>query len=283
MTRMQWDDLRLALAVAESGSAAGAGRRLGVAHTTVTRRLATLEKDAGALFFERVGARLVPTDAGRAVLAAAADFAKRIDDLARQRRDEAPELAGDVTITSAELIASTIATILPRLREQHPRIHLRLRVTPHELDLAKREADIAVRVNPSPESNLVGKRVAFTELAVFASHELAERDDAPWVCFDDEIAAAAQSEWEAANVPSERVVLRTNSRATFIEAVRAGVGIGVLPKAVGDAEPNLIRRGEAIEALRGAVWVLVHPSVANVARIRAVASFLTKTIPGMPA
>ncbi|MBX3199802.1 MAG: LysR family transcriptional regulator [Labilithrix sp.] len=275
---MHWDDLRLALAVAETGSAASAGRRLGVAHTTVSRRLAALEKDAGALFFERVGARLVPTDAGRAVLTVAADFAQRIGELDRALRDEGADAAGLVTVTCPELVAGVLVGVLPRLRARHPALRIRLRVTAQELDLARREADVAVRVNPDPDSSLVGQRVGWTELARYGTAEVVARGDSPWVCFDEELAGTPQAAWEAEHVPSERVALRTNSRSAFIEAVRAGVGVGLLPRAYAQSDPSLVESGEPIAELRAGVWVITHESTTKLPRVRAVARFLVAAL-----
>jgi DNA-binding transcriptional LysR family regulator len=240
----------------------------------VSRRLAALEKDVGVLFFDRVGTRLVPTDAGRAVLAAAADFAKRITELDRVVRDEATQVAGLVTVTCPELVAGVLVGVLPRLRSLHPALRIRLRITPQELDLARREADVAVRVNPDPDSSLVGQRVGWTELARYATAEVSAHEDPPWVCFDEELVGTPQATWEAAHVPAERVALRTNSRSAFIEAVRAGVGVGLLPRALAQSDPMLVEVGEPIAQLRADIWVITHESAAKVPRVRAVARFL---------
>ena len=275
---MQWDDLRLALAVADAGTAARAARKLGVAHTTVARRLASLEKGAGVRLFERVGQKLVPTAAGYAMLQLVTDFDARLSAFERSMSDVDRRLEGVVTVTAAELLGSFLVARLPLFRHRYPAIRLRLRVGPALLDLARREADVAIRVNPPPGSELVGQRVGHADFAVYGTREAGTLRTAHWVCFDDDVAKNPQAKWEERHVDPERVVLRTNSRATFIEAVRAGLGIGILPCAFADLDETLVRRGEPMPELRVPVWVLMHESVRDIPRVRAAAEFITESL-----
>jgi len=275
---MHWDDLRLALAVAEAGTAAKAARRLGVAHTTVIRRLASLDRDAGARLFERAGQRLVPTAAGHALLGVAGDFARRLGELEPSIRDEDRGLEGLVTITTSELLARFVATQLPLFLQRYPAIRLRVRVGAQIHDLARREADVAIRVNPAPDSSLVGRRIGAVDLGIYGNARTASDERAPWVCFDDDLGASLLARWEARHVRKEDVILRTNSHATFIEALRAGVGVGVLPCAFADDQPELVRRGAVLPGVRASVWVLVHPSVQGLPRISAATAFLTERL-----
>ncbi len=275
---MQWDDLRLALAVADAGTAARAARKLGVAHTTVARRLASLEKGAGVRLFERVGQKLVPTAAGHAMLQLVTDFDARLSAFERSVSDVDRRLEGVVTVTAAELLGSFLVARLPLFRHRYPAIRLRIRVGPALLDLARREADVAIRVNPPPGSALVGQRVGHADFAVYGTRDAGTLRTAHWVCFDDEVAQSPQAKWEERHVDPERVVLRTNSRATFIEAVRAGLGVGILPCAFADGDAALVRRGEPMPELRVPVWVLMHESVREIPRVRAAAEFITESL-----
>lgn len=275
---MQWDDLRLALAVADAGTAARAARKLGVAHTTVARRLASLEKGAGVRLFERVGQKLVPTAAGYAMLQLVTDFDARLSAFERSMSDVDRRLEGVVTVTTAELLGSFLVARLPLFRHRYPAIRLRVRVGPALLDLARREADVAIRVNPPPGSELVGQRVAHADFAVYGTREAGPLRTAHWVCFDDEVAHSPQAKWEERHVDPDRVVLRTNSRATFIEAVRAGLGVGILPCAFAEGDEALVRRGEPMPELRVPVWVLMHESVRDIPRVRAAAEFITESL-----
>lgn len=272
---MLWDDLRLALAIAEDGSISRAARRLGVAHTTVARRLVALEKDAGVRLFERSNNTLVPTAAGNKLVALAADFGSRLASFSQGVVDVDKRLEGTVTVTAAELLSYYLVPQLPRFRSKFPAIQLRLRVTPTLLDLSRREADIAVRVNPPETAQLVGKRVAYTDFAVYGADRKLRMQDATWVVTDDDLAEHAQARWERKNVDPTRIALRTNARSTFVEAIRAGIGVGVLPCSYADRDPLLTRKSPVLPALRAPVWVLVHESQRHIPRVRVAAEFIT--------
>lgn len=272
---MQWDDLQLALAIAREGTVTRAARRLGVAHTTVARRLVALEKSAGTRLFDRAGTTLKPTTAGRALLALAGDFAERVEALERSIRDDDQSQDGVVTVTTSELVATFVAARLGPFRTQHPGIQLRLHASTNELDLSAREADIAVRVDPAVSAGLVGQRVGTTEFAVYGTKALAKRVDPPWIALEvSHDGRGPQTRSQAEQVPAERVALWTNSRGSFVAALHAGLGVGVLPCVFADADPLLVRRGPALAGSRSTVWVVTTPALQKLPRIRAVTRFL---------
>ena len=187
--RMDWDDLRFLLAVAKSGTLSAAAKELKVEHTTVSRRLKRLETALARPLFvvDSAGYRL--TAFGKA----AARRAAAMDDHARSiaetpRGDE--RFAGPIRLTTARALAS--GYLLPRLLEfakAHPGIELTLLADARVLSLARREADIAVRLGRPEDSDLIGSRVADIEYAYFCSPAIAERvrDGAPFAFVDYEI------------------------------------------------------------------------------------------------
>lgn len=276
---MQWDDLRLALAIARDGTVTRAARRLGVAHTTVARRLTALEAAAGTALFDRGTTPMQPTVAGRAMLALAGEFADRVALLERSIRDADQVHAGMVTVTTSELVATFLAARLGPFRAQHPEIQLRLHVSTSELDLAAREADVAIRVDPAASDGLVGRRAGTTEFAVYGHKSLARRENPPWIAFDVQHAGRGpQTRSQAELVPHERVALWTNSRASFVAALHAGLGVGVLPCVFADADARLVRRGAPLPGSRASVWVVTTPALQKIPRIRATTRFLVTTL-----
>lgn len=272
---MDWDDLRLALIVARTGNSSRAAEQLGVARTTITRRLDALEKTSGALLFDR--STWQPTAAGEALLRTAGDLSERIETLRRTLQDDDARVAGVVTVAASELVATFLASRLRDFGERHPDLSLRLRVGAAELDLAAREADIAVRVEPKPATGLVGRRVGWTSLGVYGARALRALDDPPWVSF--EVANPGPHARVEASL-ARRVILRTDSRAAFLAALREGVGVGVLPCVFGDAETKLVRRGPELPDSRIGVWVLTTPALQRVPRIRATSGYLVETLRG---
>jgi DNA-binding transcriptional LysR family regulator len=270
---MDWDDLRYALALARAGNMARAARSLGVAHTTVARRIAAFEAQVGAPLFDRVGGDCTPTISGRDLVDVASEIESRVNDFERRLASRDAELEGDVAIATMEPLAAKLTEHVLAFGRIHPRIRVRIHATNATVDLARREADIALRATSSPDEALIGKKIATLAFAVFGI-EGKSRDDATWIAFDTTLAQTPQGKWEAENVPQDRVVLRTNSRVVFTEAVSAGAGIGVLPCGVAAQLPNLVALSEPIPALALPLWLLTHADLQHTPRVRALLDFL---------
>jgi DNA-binding transcriptional LysR family regulator len=275
---MDWNDLQIALALANNGNVVRAAKQLGVAHTTVLRRIAALERTTSAVLFSRSQHQWIATQAGKALLEIAGDLDRKLSALNQRVLEDTSQLSGEVTVTTVELLASFFATKLSKLRKVHPALRIRLRVGIQVLDLAQQEADIAVRVSPEHHAGVRGKKVATVNFAVYGAVRITKEKQVDWICFDEDLAQNLQTRWESEHVSPDRIALRTNSRVVFIEAVRAGVGVGVLPCAFGDADPGLARRSDHLPELRVPIWVLTHRTSQKVARVNAVRDFLIECL-----
>lgn len=280
---MDWNDLRYALEVARTGSIAGAARNLGVAHTTVYRRINAFEESSGARFFDRAPSGYVLTEAGRELLAIGGDLEARVLAFSRQLSGLDARLEGEVTVATAEPLALKLAGLLQAFRRSYPGISVRLFVSNAPVDLARREADVALRVSSAPGDELVGRRLASLAFAVYGSRgmvrdERADLSSLDWIGFDATLAETPQGRWEAAHVPPERVVFRTNSRAMFLECVASGAGIGVLPCGLAAQSAALVPLSEVLPELTLPLWLLTHPSLQNTPRIRVLMDFLASAI-----
>jgi DNA-binding transcriptional LysR family regulator len=266
--RMDWDDLRFLLAVAKSGTLSAAAKELKVEHTTVSRRLKRLETALARPLFvvDSAGYRL--TAFGKA----AARRAAAMDDHARSiaetpRGDE--RFAGPIRLTTARALAS--GYLLPRLLEfakAHPGIELTLLADARVLSLARREADIAVRLGRPEDSDLIGSRVADIEYAYFCSPAIAERvrDGAPFAFVDYEIGNdGREAGWIAQRHPGARFALRSNNQLLQADAVRDGVGVGLLPKYLAR---DLVRLPWTPTPPKREIWVMTRRDLADVPRVR---------------
>jgi DNA-binding transcriptional LysR family regulator len=274
---MNWDDLRFALAVARARNMAGAARSLGVAHTTVARRVAALEEELGAPLFDRVGGDCSATPACADLVAVATTIEDGVTAFERRLAGRQQELDGDVAIATMEPLAAKLTEHVLAFGRIHPRIRVTLHTTHAAVDLAKREADIALRATAAPDESLVGTKIARLAFAVFGASGK-KLEDAPWICFDDSLSATPQGRWERANVASERVVLRTNSRAVFTEAVTSGAGIGVMPCGVALQIENLVALTEPLPELALPLWLLTHSDLQQTPRVRALLDFLRSAL-----
>jgi DNA-binding transcriptional LysR family regulator len=282
---MDWDDLRFALAVARAGSVTRAARVLGVAHTTVARRVAALEASSGVALFQRAAGDATLTPAGRDLLAVGNEVEKQFLDFERRLASRDERLEGEVTVATMRPLASQLSMHLLAFRRLHPGIRIRLHATNDIVDLARGEADIAVRATSSPDESLVGRCVASLAFAVYVADGFGcpSADDLgalEWVCFDASLARSPQGRWEEENVPKERVVLRTNSRTVFAEAVAAGAGAGVMPCGLAAQMGGLRALSARIASITLPLWLLTHADLRRTPRVRVLLDYLATIFDG---
>lgn len=281
---MDWDDLRLVLAVAEAGSLSGAARRLRVTHSTVFRRLSAIEAGLGVRLFERFRDGYSVTPAGEAAAALAARFTD--DFVALERRLSGQDLrpSGTVRITTTDTICPLLMRHVPALRVTHPEILLEISVSNAMANLTRREADIAVRPSPEPPETLVGRRIATLAHAVYGSPSyLSAHGDEPldfdWIGLDDTLATTLIGRWMREHVRQARIGLRVDALVALKQAACAGLGVALLPCYLGEEEAQLRRaRVTTVPDPRSALWLLTHGDLRRTARVRAVVDFLAKAL-----
>jgi DNA-binding transcriptional LysR family regulator len=238
---VDWDDLRFVLATARAGSALRAARELCVNQSTVLRKLDALEARLGTALFERQRSGLTPTDAGRTALDAAermeAEVSALITQLAARRR----QVTGLVRLTTSESLAGRLVT--PGLRafhKTHPGVSVELLVSDERLDLARGDADMAIRAGSRPaRAGVVARRLPDAEWTVYCSRRYAEERGAPAnrdaiaghdiVAMEGRMATLPGSMWLAASAPNARAPCRSNSLTNLVTALKAGLGLGALP------------------------------------------------------
>jgi DNA-binding transcriptional LysR family regulator len=280
---MDWDDLRLVLAVTKEGTLSGAARSLGVTHSTVFRRLGAIETDLGVRLFERFRDGYSATTAGESVAALAGRFADEFVALERRLSGQDLRPSGTVRITTTDTICTLLMRHLPRLRAKYPEIRLEITISNAMANLTRREADIAVRPVPEPAETLVGRRIANIAHAIYGSPDYlsrrADRSDYEWIGLDDAMATTVIGRWLRQNVEDARIVLRVDALPALKDAACAGMGMALLPCYVGDPEPCLQRvRSVGVAEARSTLWLLTHNDLKRVARIQAVMGHLASAL-----
>ncbi|MBV5264173.1 LysR family transcriptional regulator [Pinisolibacter aquiterrae] len=279
-TRLDWDDLRLVLAVAEIGTISGAAEALRISHPTLSRRLKRMEERLGTRLFERTPSLCRPTEAGGEVRDLAERMRAEIAVLETRvaGRDLRPE--GVVRLTAPDAVSEyLLPDMLAEICRAKPEIRLDLIVSNRILSLAEREADVALRVTDTPDPALMGRRVGSVAMAVFAERSLADRPgERPWVGYDGALACAGPGAWIAAHVDDAAIRFRANTLLGAAKAVRSGIGFGVLPCFVGAALPELVRVGPPLAGLETDLWLVVHADLAKVPRIKAASDALALSL-----
>ena len=284
MHRIDWDDLRYVLAVAEYGSVAAGARALGVNHTTVLRRINALEAAQAVRLFERLPTGYALTAGGEELLAAARQMGEVVTALERRLAGQDLRLEGSLRATTIDtLMVSVLPTILAAFRAAHPGVQIEISVSNTIANLTKRDADVAIRPTDDPPETLVGRRVAGVAFALYKarSSEFPEGmplAELPWVAPGDTLAESTVARWMRAMLPAIVPVLRADSLVSLREAVASGSGVAALSCYLGDSDARLVRlRPDPLPA-RLSLWVLTHADLRCTARIRAFTDFVVDAL-----
>ncbi|HEX2114463.1 MAG TPA: LysR family transcriptional regulator [Alphaproteobacteria bacterium] len=282
---LAWDDMRLVLAIGRAGTLVGAARALALNHSTVFRRLGALEAQIGVRLFERFRDGYTPTPAGEEVIALAGRIDAEVTEVERRLAGRDLRPSGLVRVTTTDTMVEMVTPMLASFRSAHPEIVLELAASNAIFNLSRRDADVAIRPAPEPPEALVGRRVATVVFALYAAADYLKRrpprlplEQHDWAAPDDTLAHLKAAQWLNATIPAERVVFRTSSLVSLLSAVRAGIGVAPLPCYLGDSDPGLRRLGAPMHDFDAGLWLLTHPDLRRVARIRAFMDFMAPAL-----
>ena len=278
MPDLNWNDLRVILAVARGRSYADAARTLRVNETTVSRRVAKCESALGAKLFERGGGEHIPTQAGEELVRRAEKIEIEIQAATEAVAGTAMEVAGTVQVTAVPQIANRIiAPRMPELLARHPNLVVHLIAESADLSLMRRETDIALRLaRPRDEPRALVRRVGDVHYGIYTARS-ANSGKADWVTYTEEMRFLPQYRWIADQVKrsSENLSgIRVGDAETLLQALRAGGGKSFLPTWIGDSESELVRVDDGVAPWSREVWMMTHPESKNLARIRVAADWL---------
>lgn len=278
MHRDNWDDLRFVLSVAETGSVSGAARVLGVNHATVLRRVAAFEARHGVAVFERTPTGYsVPRDRLR-LIEAAREAEAAHQSVARLIAGARAPLAGAVRVTSTDTFCfAVLPAVLRRIKAEAPDLRIDLLSSNAHADLARIEADIAVRPAARLPDDLAGEAAA--ELG-FAAYAPAEAPDMPaWLGISGPLSrSTVVMDWIRAHVPQAQMRGSSDSFLILREMVAAGQGCALLPCVLGDGDARLRRLADRDPVRSVPVWVASHVDLIDAPRLAAVRARITAAL-----
>lgn len=280
--QIRWDDLQIVLAIAETGSLSGASRALRISHATVFRRLNEMERRLKVTLFERSRTGYIPTLSGDDLAASARRVQSEVNGAERRIIGQDLTLSGSLRITTTDtLFAGLLSPLLASFRQRYPDITLEVVISNQRQSLSRREADIAIRPTRQPPETLVGRKLSDISLAIYGQKALWQ--NAPlllntplpldpvslqkeaWIGPDVQLGDTALEKW----MMDKRAAYKLDSMLGMQSAVRHGAGIAVLPCYLADADEALLKLSAPIEALTTPLWLLTHPDLRHVARVRA--------------
>jgi len=282
---MEWSDVRIFLAVVRSGSFGGAARALDVSHPTVGRRIKALENEAEQALFRRTKDGLVLTDAGDAVLTIAESMEDSALAMERRLAGNHERLEGILRISAAEWFAGyVLAPVLAELTRRHPAVVPEVIASYRLLNLSRREADVAFRIVPFSEPDIVQRRLMRIPYALYGSADTASamRKDPASVGLI--LMNTAQSHfpdvaWLLDRFPQARRAFTSTSRALQAQMCLRGMGMAVLPRPLGDATVGLQRIDTPDQPPSRDVWVGYHHDLRHMDRLRAMLDIADAMLP----
>jgi DNA-binding transcriptional LysR family regulator len=274
-----WDELRTFTEVARDGSLSGAARRLGLTQPTVGRHIDALEAALGLTLFTRSPRGLTPTPAALALEPHVEAMAAAAAALVRTASGEAAADRGAVRVTASEIVGvEVLPPMLAAFHAEHPGIAIELALTNRTQDLARRDADIAVRMVRPTQSSLLARRIGSSRINLFAHRDYLARFGEPrsladltshcFIGFDRDNSTFRAAGDHAGQMTRESFGLRCDNDLAQLAALRAGVGIG-------GCQDNIARRTPELvcvlpNAFRYAldVWLVMHEDLKATRRVR---------------
>ena len=280
-----WNRARAFLVTAEEGSLSAAARALGLAQPTLGRQVAALEQELGVTLFERVGRGLALTPSGFELVEHVRAMGAAANRVSLAASGRAQSIEGTIRITTTEAYAAfVLPPIVAELRGQAPSITVEIVASNAVSDLRRREADIAIRNGRPTDPDLLAKRLGDDRAALYATPAYLARignpdsfagfADADFIGFEDNQPLLEGLNSFGFSLTGRNFPVLTASHLVHWELVKQGLGVGVMPIRIGDAEPRVARALPAMAPIEVPVWLVAHRELRTSRRVRLVFDLL---------
>lgn len=279
---MDWSDIRIFLAIAREGTLGAASRRLQLSHPTVGRRLRALEQATGQVLFQRTADGFVLTEEGLAVLPLAEQMEESAVTMQRQLAGHPGKLDGTLRISSADWFGSyVLPPLVAEYAGAYPCVDIEILTGTRLFNLAQREADLAFRIVPFEGPDIVQKRLLWMQYAVYESANTRDPIDrgnirSRLITMDSSTGAFADAQWLRERLPEAQVVLQSNNRNVQAQMCARGLGIAVLPRAIGDQLSSLRCLSLGEDPPSREIWMGYHRDLRRQQRLRAFVDIAVK-------
>lgn len=276
---MNWDDLRVVLAVHRAGSMSRAARILGVDQSTATRRLAAVERDLGATLFIRSNAGMRANDAGRVVVEEALVMEQRAERLQDRLPHRSATPTGSVRLLSNPwLLTQLAARGLAALRRDYPELELLTIAGTRQRSIASGEIDMALWFEVKPAEGEFAAYLCDVTYALYAPAGV-DPDSVEWMSIWNVIEGIEPMRWLSQQLPPDhRMALKTNDPPQLQEAIAAGLGKALIPACMGSRDPRLERVRGSMPDVHRKLHLHVHPDVVQSPRIQGTMDWLRSVV-----
>ena len=286
-----WDDLKYFLALARNGSTLAAARSLRLSQSTVHRRLSELERKLGQQLVTRHPSGYRLTELGEELRAHAERVEAAISDFERQVAAWGKELSGVVKVTCPEAFGPRLmrSGLIDKFNARYPALRVEIGMNDKIVDLAKGQADIAIRTTASRDNALIGRKIGDSLWSVYASRSYVKShggiqrpediDRHAVVVFGGEMRDHHSVHWVKSVAPNARITARGNNLPALLMAAKSGAGICPMPVIVGESEPDLVRLLDPVPELATPFYLFMHSDMKKTPRVRAFFDFVVEELP----
>jgi DNA-binding transcriptional LysR family regulator len=278
-------DLAVLLALVRAGNLAGAGALAGVDGSTVFRTVQRAEKSTGQRLFERSREGYRPTELGTRLAQHAERIEAELEAARAATKAESSAVTGTVRLSTTDTILTGL--LLPALKPlvaAHPLLRLEVAARNELANLSMREADIALRATTRPPPHVVGRQLGVIRSAVYGAKAARGRGkavdlgQARWIAVDDALPEHPSVRWRKKHWPKVQPALQVNSILSVIDAVEAGLGVGIGPCFLAQGRTGLVMLEGPLDECETQLWLLTHPESRHLRRIATVSAHLAASV-----
>ena len=293
---IDWDRLRIFHVVAEAGSFTHAGERLGMSQSAVSRQVSSLEEGLGLKLFIRHARGFVMTEVGEQLFKTAHRMAWELQSVEAQMSESRDNPTGPLLVTTTVGFGSTwLTSRINEFLERYPTIQLEIKLNDSELDLAMREADVAIRLHRPNQSELIQRKLFTVHFHFYASSTYLEKHGIPKSIDDIDnhkiITFGNPSPAYLGDVNYLETIgrpennpripaLRVNAIYGMMQACREGIGIAMLPDYITEEESSLVRILDEVEMPEFETYFVYPPALKNSKRVGVFRDFLVSKARG---
>ncbi len=284
-----WNRARAFLVTAEEGSLSAAARALGMTQPTLGRQVTALENELGVILFERVGHNQVLTPSGLELLEHVRVMGNAANQVSLTASGQTQNVEGSICISASEVYAAFILPpIIAKLRQLEPKIQVEIVATNDTSDLRRREADIALRNFQPTQPELIARKIKDVSARLYAASSYLNKVGKPtsikdlerldFIALDNTGALIDALKGMGLNLSNKNFPLLTENYITHWELVKKGLGVGIMPEEIGDAEPNVKRVLTEFPPIIFPIWLTTHRELRTSRRVRIVFDLLAKEL-----
>lgn len=284
-----WDDLRVFIEVSKTLNLSKAAEKLDVDQTTVYRRINRLEKKLGKKLFNRNGNSYVMTSLGEGLQRKSSVFEDEMVKIDKFLEEDSSQVFGTVSITTTNVIANVVLPpLLAKFQSLYPQLQLDINVAEDFFDMYKREADLAIRSSDSVEPHVHAQKVGSGAWALYGTKDYLKKKPGyhsqnfytgnSFIAGSEKIEHIKSNKWLRSKVGEVNISLKASSMESIYAAVKAGIGIGLLPSVYKHMDDSLIEISERFVNFGSPIWLITQKELIETEKMKICMDFFLKEL-----